>query len=371
MARSTSVALALAVALIANVGATRPQAAESHIERAFAEYAAGDLQAISRIIPPRYFDRMESRTRRREIDAALLRWARDWRPVHAVFLLELVHFALAGVRESESVEIELARFGLADVRETDAVELLERARAFVTSRPDTPGRNLQADAFEIAWHKAAIALLGGLRRPDVLERVGVGPLRRRMAASPPASGEARLVDPWIELASAILLEQRTIVDPRMLASAGPAAIRRFDEAARYDEKRSEALVRKAWLLVRLGRHREAVAVLGTQDGLSDLGDTSVQYWSQLFRARALDSLRHDEEAARAYEEALAIVPGAQAPLAALTALEMRRGNVDAACRWAVEGRSASPASVDPWLHYGTADYRHFRARLERLRKAGR
>jgi len=307
MTRGPAFAFALTVTLIANMTATSLRGSESLIERAFADYAAGDPRAISRIVPPRYFVGAGRRTMRNEIDAALSRWARERHPVQAVFLLEL------------------ARFGLVDVRETDAVDVLDRARVFVTRRPDPPGRNPQEDAFEIEWHKAAIALLGGLRRPDVLEKVGRGPLRRRMTAKPPAGGDASLVDPWIELAGAILQEQRTILDPRTLASDGPAAIRRFDEAARYDENRSEALVRKSWLLIRLGRHTEALVALDAQSGSSDRADATVRYWSRLFRGRALASLARDDEAARAYEQALALDPGAQAPLAALTALEGRRG----------------------------------------------
>ncbi len=140
--------------------------------------------------------------------------------------------------------LELARHGLVDLREADAIEVLEKARAFVTGRPDAPGRNPREDAFEVAWHRTAISLLGALGQPDVIEKVGMGPLRRRMTASPEGRGGVRLVDPWIELAGAILQEQRTLLDPRVLPDGGPAAIRRFDRAAIYSQNRSEALVRK-------------------------------------------------------------------------------------------------------------------------------
>lgn len=356
--------LCLTAALIVSVAWMPSRAAESLVEQAFADYAAGDIRAISRIIPANYFDGVGRPALRREVDTAVSRWTRDRRQIQAVFLLDLARFGLVDLREP-------APFPLDPGSDPVAVEVIAKARVFVTGRPDAPGRNPREDAFEIAWHKTAIALLGGMQRPDLLEKVGVAPLRRRMAASPPARGDARLIDPWIELAGAIQQEQSTIVDPRMLASAGPAAVRRFDEAARFGESRSEALVRKSWLCVRLGRYAEALAALDALGAPGDVADEAVRYWSRLSRGRSLAGLGRDDEAARRYEEALAIFPGAQTPLAALTAIEVRRGNVDAAYRWAAQGRAAALGRVDPWLQYGAGDYRHFQRRLDRLREAGR
>ncbi|HSC28380.1 MAG TPA: tetratricopeptide repeat protein [Vicinamibacterales bacterium] len=345
--------LAIGLSLGAGVAAAIPQRAEGPVELAFSEYLAGDAEAISRIIPTTYFVGSGARKLRQEIDAAILRWGRERRAVLAAFLLEVAHF------------------GLASHGGRDALDVLAKARSFVTDRIDPPGQNPKDDEFEIAWHKTAVALLGSLRQPDVLERIGIAPLGQRMSASPPPRGEPRLVDPWIELARALVEEQRTMADPGSLIRQAPAAIHRLEQAAKYDGNLPEAMVRECWLFVRLGRYDEALSALDTVGDWTEVGDTTVRYWSWLFRGRALEGLGRAEEAARAYREALAIVPHAQTPAAALAALETQRGNHDAAASWAAQGRSAPADAVDPWMSYGSGEHRFFEERLERLRELSR
>ena len=236
------------------------------------------------------------------------------------------------------------------------------------ARRDPPGRNPAQDDLELTWHKAAVGLVQGLSAPMLVDDL-LGPLRRRIVATPPVPARDVLVDPWIVLADAIALEQRAFADPRTLPSEGPRAIRRFDDAAAFTGTRAEAIVRTSWLLVRLGQHANALAAL---EGLRDpIDDRSVRCWSALVRGRALEGLDRAEAATRAYEDALVVAPHSQSALAALTALEIRRGRPDVAVRRAAEARQAPSSTVDPWLQYGSADYRFFRERVERLRTAGR
>ena len=51
----------------------------------------------------------------------------------------------------------------------DAMTVLERARMVVQQRRDVPGVNARADAFEIAFHRAALSVLIGLQRSEAVE----------------------------------------------------------------------------------------------------------------------------------------------------------------------------------------------------------
>jgi hypothetical protein len=206
-------------------------------------------------------------------------------------------------------------------------------------------------------------------QPDVLDRAGIRPARERMAAT--TGRQARLIDPWIELASAMSDDQRTILEPVALTSYARPAIARFDEAAKDETIRAEAMVRKAWLLIRLDRPADGLEALAAVGDAAGVGDTAVRYWAHMVRGRALEKLGQTDAAAREYAEALTVVPGAQSGFAALTALEIGRGNYELAFRHAAEGRSVRPGATDPWRQYGGADFRFLDARLARLRELSR
>lgn len=341
------------VALLATV-AVWPSAARqppaNPLEQAFQAYITGDYEAIDRLVPAQWFAG-DARDLRNHVDAAMSRWMRERRPAHAAFLLEV------------------ARYGLS-LQSPDAMWILEHARHRLVARPDPPGSHPEADAFELAWHKAAVALLGGVRLPDVLEQGGVEPARARISASAPAGGEPRLVDPWIALAHAMVAEQRALADPRTFARHAREAIRRFEEAAKYEPNRIEAAIRMAGLLARLGRHADALTELEKLGDASGSADPTLRYWGLLFRGRALEGLERFDEASAALREALEIFPGAQTPAAALAALEARRGDPEAARRWALAPRPVT-AGADPWLQYGSGDYRLLSQRLDELRRLSR
>jgi hypothetical protein len=324
--------------------ASRAQRAQVTLDELFARYQAGDPQALAST--PEL--RRSFRAMLKELPDTLDRWERHRRPSQGAFLLEFI------------------RTGLVDFNEATTTKGLAVSQAYIMRRTNPPGKNPAEDALEITWHKAALGLVEGLRDLRLLDDT-LGPLRRRMTTAPAAGGRATLVDPWIALVDGIAIEIRTFVDPRVLPREGPAAIRRFDEAAKYPDTRAEATVRKAALLVRMGDHAGALAAL---DAGSDPGnDSTVRCWRALLRGRALEGLGRLDDAASAYGEALIAAPNSSSALAALAAVELRRGRTDIAVQWAAQGRARTGAATDPWLLYGTADFRLYRERIEILRQA--
>jgi tetratricopeptide (TPR) repeat protein len=231
--------------------------------------------------------------------------------------------------------------------------------------PDAP-----ENAFEVAWHKTSIALLEGQRKPEYVADEGINPLNDRLAPAPRADGEPRLVDPWIALHRGFVREQEAIVSAVKLEDSGRAAIEQYDEAAKYPSTRTEARTRKAWLLLRLGEPDEALATLDSL--VEPAADPAVEYWRHLFRGRILVALGRDDEAAAAYDRARTVVPGAQAPVVGLMALELGRDQRAEAYTWAELVRRPPNVEVhDPWWDYWSGDFRLFPERLVELRRMAR
>jgi len=318
---------------------------QTSIDWLYAAYISGDYQIIERTVTgEQLFEQA-----RADLDHAVVRWKSEWRPVQAAFILDL---ALVG-------QMRKCQYW---------VDVLDTGRRFVMARPDPPGRVPKYDAFEIAWHKTAVALLGNSLTPDLVEKHGIDPLDQRL--KPEAeSREACLVDPWIELIRGVIQEERTIAQPDSLGKVGPVALRHFDYAAKYDNTRAEAIVRKSFVLIRLGRASEALVAL---QALGDhIDDSAVLYWSRLFLGRALERLERLDDAVRAYESALTIVPRAQVAFVALATLELRRNRSEQSLEWAAAARTVPLEMTDPWWEYRFADHRFLQARLRGLREASR
>ncbi len=346
----------LAVFVAALSAATGPQApSKLKADTLLEAYAAGDDGIVARTVTTA--DRFES-LRGDLLMGAVNRWSKTPRPIHYVFMIDV---AMAGL----------------DVQAEYWLDVLVEARKFIMRRPDPPGLNPSEDAFEIAWHKTAVALLCSQRRPDFVEKHGVAPLRKRMAAAPPGDGGPVLVDPWIELVRGFAQEGFSLLTPpalrdigpvghEALIKRGPAALDYYSAAMEYPSTRAEAAARKAWLLVRLDRASDALATLDMFDDRWTT-DPVVRYWIRLFRGRALDKLGRPDEAIHAYEEALAIVPGAQSPRVAILGLELARDRRDAAYALAAAIRTSPEAYEDPWWLYGFGERRFLIERLAALR----
>ena len=309
-----------------------------------AAYAGGDYTVVERSIT----NNQQFEALRKAIGPATDEWKKAPKRVQAVFL------------------IDVARVGLNN-NWVYWLDVLKEGRNLVMARRDA-GLNPAADAFEIAWHKTSVALLESLRRPDFLDEHGIRPLRGRMSAAPLATGEPRLIDPWIELARGVLDEQYSKTEENV-ERRGNDALPHLEVATTFESTRDEATVRKAWLLVQLHRSPEAVDAL---EGLrAPIADPVVRYWRHLFLARALEDVNRIDDAAAEYGEALKIMPDAETPAIGMIALEMRRDRRDEANRWSLIAKRTPPDAIDPWPQYFFADFRFFKERLIALRKAAR
>jgi hypothetical protein len=316
------------------------------ITRLLSAYATGGRNAIARTITTaNAFDDL-----RKNLAPMIESWKSDPHRIQSVFLLELADHA-----------VQHHWFNWLDV--------LDLARRFVMSRRDPHGVNADDDAFELIWHKTAAALLALSSRPEVLEDCGVMPLLQRIAPEPFRSADRQLVDPWIALMQAEAEEGWTTFDHSLLPTRGPTAVRLFDEAAKYPATRGEALVRKAQLLIRSGLFPEAVGVL--EEAGDPAADVAVRYWARLFRGRALEGVGRLDEAAKAYADALVLIPRAQSPSVALMALAFSRDRLTDALQHADDIRTASGDAVDPWWAYDHGDGRFYESRLAVLREMSR
>jgi tetratricopeptide (TPR) repeat protein len=315
-------------------------------DEAVDRFAAGVNDAVTRLTSGRTYSAV-----RKELDDVLSRWDRQRRPAQGGLLLELV------------------REGFNQQSAWQALDVLEKAQKFMAARPDPPGRNPREDAIEILWHKATVSLLFGYQNPPMLESAGIEPIGRRISPTAGTPQRPMLVDPWIALMRGVLQEHWTILDPSQLGRRGPRALERFAEAARFPETRLEALVRRSAVLVRLNRASEALTTLDLLPPNEAADDPSVRYWALLLRGKALEAVGQPVPAAAAYSAALRLAPEAHAPRAALAALDMLRGEQGAAFRWAAGLQTAPGTPGDPWVRYGSGDYRFYKSRLLDLREA--
>jgi tetratricopeptide (TPR) repeat protein len=294
--------------------------------------------------------------------ASLGEWRRNWSPRRAAFALEVALVAIAQGRPN-------------------AHQFLTSARLIVTARPEPPGTRPEDDQFEVLFHRTALAIVAALDAPravdtylvTVAERIGLG------TGGP-------LADARLALAAAVAQEVQTLP---LYAPAGsrsastPASwitrpgdeparrrllevLRLLDAAARDAGTRPEALVRRAFVLHRLGAHEDALAILDmTEPG----ADSIVDYWRALLRGRVLIVLGRPREAAAAYERAATLAPGAQTPAVALTALLLTIGDHEGAVAQAAAARGTTDDEADPWPQYWTGDARFLPEWLGQLRQA--
>ena len=239
-------------------------------------------------------------------------------------------------------------------------------RAATVAMVDRIGRlvrhPLEPDIFERYWYFAALTIYEGALRPldtlrlaaRALERVPDEPrfiLSRAIAAD--QSHAARASAP---------LSKEPLPDLGEIAGHYLAALKHPDIAA-------EAAVRYAYFLHRTNRSAAALEYL---DGpaASSTADISLRYLRQLFRGHILSRLERPDEAAVAYREARAIVPGAQSSRVALMNLLLLSGDRAGAEALAEEVQSAT-SWEDPWWNYWLGQYRFNPQAMARVRELSR
>lgn len=349
-----------AVMLYAAAGHAGAQAPPT-LTALYAEYMAGDYQAIARAFP----NAQALQSSRSDIQRTLRDWSRSWQPSRSAFLLELSFTGFE--RQWEA-----------------AAELLAGTRDQLVNRRAAPGTNADEDAFELAFHRAAVTFFLGrqaLQHADAY----VTALAGRVDLVPATSGKPRLVDPWMTFARGLIAEIQTApalrtgsrsanADAGLGIPAADAAGRRhaemaigaFERVRDVPEVAAEASARRALMLIRLDRAEEALVALDEADAAA--GDDMVRYWTALFRGRALEQLGRQADAAAAYERAVALVPGAQVPAVALASLWQRHDRPDDALRWARRAMQTPAGGLDPWWIYWRGDLRRASDRLAAIRK---
>lgn len=357
----TTLVFGALLALVAT-GHARTQAPPPLVS-VYAAWLGGDYNAIASAFPTG----QSFKDARADIQRTLRDWSRTWQPSHLAFLLELS--VAAHDRQWE-----------------DAAELLGGTRNLLVNRRAAPGTRPEEDAFELAFHRAAVTLF--LRRQALkVADAYLTALAGRVDLVQATSGKPRLVDPWLTFARGLIAEIQTAPSFRPLTArtggtdtalaiaeddadtrrAAELAIGTFERVREAPAVAAEASTRRGLLLLRIGRVDDALAAFDEAD--AGAGDEMVRYWSALFRGRALEQRGRHEQAAAAYERAAALAPSAQSPLVALASLWQRHDRPADAQRWARRAMSTPAGALDPWWVYWLGDVRHTADRLATIRSA--
>ena len=236
-------------------------------------------------------------------------------------------------------------------------DFFQLGQTYLRKRPAPIGGDPEMDAFELQWNKTAIAFLAGRRQPDLVDALA-RPLIAGRITPAPSPGQPALVDPWIALLAGFVEEGYILEDPRRIANRGDAAIAAYGKAAAFESLRAEATVRIARLLLDSNRPSEAFAILDKFDG-AWTNEGVVIYWARLLCGKTLAALDRPDQATRAYESALEIVPSAQSPRIGIMAIEAKRGRAAIAEAISRDVRTAPDPVNDPWWVYAHGDLRFF------------
>ena len=331
----------------ATAAATEPSPApRTAVDELFATYSSGDRGIVIRELgSPAGFERV-----RPDLVSTLARWRREWSPDRAAFALEVALTAFARGWPNPPT-------------------YLNAARDIVVARPDAPGAAPDHDAFELGFHRAAVALLAALDGPNAVDAY-LASIQHRVAVGDTVPATAVLTDARLLLARAAAREVQTL---RLLASAGSdrddpwawavakddGTTRRqleevdalLDRASTDDDTRAEASVRRAFIRHRLGQHQNALVLLTAAVPT----DPVVIYWRALIQGRILVALGREQDAIGSFERASAQAPDAPTPAIALSTIFLKRGDRKLAFDWAGRARTTNENGVDPWpLYWGGA-----------------
>lgn len=380
MSRRFAVTVAL-VALASVLAPPHPHAqlipTKTPFDRLYQDYVGGDYDAITRALP----SARSLAVLQAPPDAGKLRkWlGNKWDRTKAVFLLE---FAGAEAQFAPGA----------------AITALSEGRLFVISRPTPLGQTKEEDAFELAWHKAAMSFLED-RLFVSTQELYLDTIQRRYSPLPGAPNVT--LDPRFALHRAVAQEQKcwndrmlitqtsataglsvpasngvgdvtvqgSAASPVDMRQVGPASsvpteiatrknclaegVRRYG-VAMAPETATEAFTRSAWMQYQLGAYPDA---LKTIERAETTEDAELTYWMQLFRGRILDGLERYADAERAYRAALAVRPAAQSAGVGLALTLFKLDRIADARAAAMAARQQPPDAVDPWWTYLGADAR--------------
>ncbi len=253
----------------------------------------------------------------------------------------------------------------------DVTRLLDAGRQIYLVRTTRVGVDARDDAFELLWHKIAIALLENLELPKS-EMSYLDDLDRRYApAQDVFMGGHHELDPWFVLARGIAGEQAAwqssssqslslaaLVAPgdtSKLARNLADTARQFDAAAASRAVAVESNIRGAVTRFKLGEYDAALATLDRARPPD--ADQIQAYWSLLLRGRILQQLRRLPEAEQGYRDALKMWPNAESPATGLAFVLFQMNRRDEAAAAAAAVRAAPAGTFDPWWSYIPAEAR--------------
>jgi len=217
--------------------------------------------------------------------------------------------------------LELAEAGLFSRRADtfdDAVALLQRFHRLIR-------HPLEPDAFERYWLWTELTILQGKIRPGTSETAVIYALSRFPD------------EPRFLLARAIVADQMFPFMGAMRTTAQTAAgkatddhiervTREYTTAMKAPETATEAHVRLAWFLYRVGRHQDALARLDEiRNENGPANDRAMQYLRQLVRGHVQVALGQPAAGVDAYRRAIERWPTAQSPYVGLMSALIQTG----------------------------------------------
>jgi VWFA-related protein len=269
----------------------------------------------------------------------------------------------AAPRRAAVFALELSLAGLASrngFANDEALKLLVESNTTVR-------QSVEADAFECAWFRAAVAGLEGLWRPATAEL-----LLTRAVQRCPADARLRLALAVVAEQQGKLTTRQATPGLRMTVIVRPPdgeILRLYDAAMKFPETEHEARARAAWFSFRTGGAERAFALIDGDTGSSS--DPVVRYQADLIRGEILRARGRVDDAAAAFRTALTAWPGAQSARVALVTLLLSRGDHEEAARLADAVQRAPDEQFDPWWLFEQGDFRLYQSFISRLREAVR
>ncbi len=366
----------LRVLLVALLLLTAPAAVSvqpaSSITELLTAYSSGAVEEVRRALAARLDSPAEVESFKRELDRPIGRAL----PVPAAaFALEATAAAIIdGVQQpdlhTQSMILDLLEIGCRKLRSSTAAP----------------------PVFEREWHLAAMALLsgpgsvllGGVERPVAQAHgtVWLHPHTLDAHARKRFLQDAEIAFSWAvsrEL-EVHVFQHSAGVGQQKPSTTVPARERQQQqflrdaalgfEQARQDERlRPEATLRLGRVRAFQGRPEDALRLWSEVVVMT--ADTSLEYLALLFRGMTLAELKSWPEAAREFQKASELRPGAQSARLATATFDYLANRHDEAARQVVILFGSEPAAEDPWSNYLAPGYRHWPTRLQAIRAAAR
>jgi hypothetical protein len=217
------------------------------------------------------------------------------------------------------------------------------------------------DAFECAWLRTAAAGLEGLIKPSLSSVLVAHAVERCSTDGRLRLAQAVIADQQVWLSAVAAGPVST--DTPALGAAADHVLDLYAAVDGFPAARREARVRAAWLLARMRRAADGLALLENPGGggmaPARPDDPQLRYLDYLIRGQLLRRLGRAEAAEDAFQQALAAWPGGQAARVALLTLLAGRGDLAGAAALADAVETAPLDTGDPWWVYWTGDYRMY------------